>query len=123
MTTLPPTTPQPTTSPEDLAVTIAAGFTFHRGLRRVVARATTVDASGVQALQTLDVTQCTAELFGEGGSLGSVTGTADQAGVQFARFEIPDIVPVPSHAYILRISLVRADDIPLGTRDFPMGTT
>lgn len=102
--------------------TIACAYDFHRGLRRVVARAMLVDESGALAGIDLDPDQCSAELFGESGSLGSVAGAADPAGEPYALFLLADQVPSSGHAYVLRIHLEQDGGAWTGTRDFPMAT-
>ena len=81
-----------------------------------------MDASGALTGEALDPDACTAELFSESGSLGSVTGEADAAGTDYVFFRIPDVDKADAHAYVMRATIYQASGALVGTRQFSLAT-
>lgn len=126
-TTATPTTPVPTTvgptiTPSDLPM-IQCARTFKYATRELRVRAWIASETGAWDDSPLDHLRCTATLIYEDGDTIEVAGLEDPFDPSIVMFRVPRVLPIPSHAYILRVHLTLADGTSMGQRDFPLGTT
>lgn len=122
MTTLAPTTVAPTSAPGDLPA-IACGRIFRSQTKEGVVRAWCEDSSGSPIEWAYNYLACEATLFDEKLEVRSVVGERDPAAAHIVRFVWPGISGKPGTNYLIRVHLVRDDDVDLGEREFSAGTT